>query len=75
MQNKFIQALKATINSIIVALLITGVLLLLIYLFKGQEIGEIFSLVNKVSLTINENQEQKETKIIEENKKLENYPT
>ena len=72
MQNKFIQALKATISSIIVALLITGVLLLLIYLFKGQEIGEIFSLVNKVSLTINENQEQEETKIIEENKKLEN---
>ena len=56
--NKLTQAVKATISSIIVALFITGALILVIYLFLGQEIGEIFSLVNKVSITINENKAQ-----------------
>ena len=74
MQNKLVQALKATISSIIVALLITGLLILVIYLFLGQEIGEIFSLVNKVSITIDENREQKPTTISEEKNTLENYP-
>ena len=73
MQNKFMQALKATIMSIIVALLITGLLVLGIYLFLGQEIGDIFSLVNKVSIT-DTKKEQGETKLSANKKVLENYP-
>lgn len=71
--NKLTRAVKATISSIIVALFITGALILVIYLFLGQEIGEIFSLVNKVSITINENKAQEQTTIGETNK-LKNYP-
>lgn len=74
MQNKLVQALKATISSIIVALFITGLLILVIYLFLGQEIGTIFSLVNKVSITINTNKVEEPTVINEEKKSLENYP-
>ena len=74
MQNKLVQAIKATISSIIVALLITGLLILVIQLFLGQEIGEIFSLVNKVSIAIDENKVQEETTISEEKNTLENYP-
>ena len=74
MRDKLVQSLKATISSIIVALLITGLLILGIYLFVGQEIGEIFSLVNKVSINIDENKEQEQTKLSEEKKMLENYP-
>lgn len=74
MQNKLVQAVKATISSIIVALLITGLLILVINLFLGQEIGEIFSLVNKVSITIDENKVQEQTTISEEKQTLENYP-
>ena len=74
MQNKLLQTLKATISSIIVALFITGLLILVINLFFGQEIGEIFSLVNKVSITIDENKEVAETIISEEENKLINYP-
>ena len=68
MQNKFVQALKATISSIIVALFITGLLILVIYLFLGQEIGTIFSLVNKVSITINTDKVEEPTVINEEKK-------
>ena len=74
MHNKLLQTLKATISSIIVALFITGLLILVINLFFGQEIGEIFSLVNKVSITIDENKEVAETTISEEENKLINYP-
>ena len=72
--NKLVQAFKATISSIIVALFITGLLILVINLFFGQEIGEIFSLVNKVSITIDENKEVAETTISKEENKLINYP-
>lgn len=71
--NKLGQTVKATISSIIVALIITGLLILVINLFFGQEIGEIFSLVNKVSITIDENKTQEATTIGEQNK-LKNYP-
>lgn len=74
MQNKLVQAIKATISSIIVALFITGLLILVINLFFGQEIGEMFSLVNKVSITIDENKQPVETIINEEKNTLENYP-
>ena len=51
MKNKLVQSVKATISSIIVALLIAGLLLFGIKLFLGRKIGDIFTLVNKVSIT------------------------
>ena len=51
MKNKLVQSVKATISSIIVALLIAGLLLLGIKLFLGRKIGDVFTLVNKVSIT------------------------
>ena len=73
MQNKVLQAVKATISSIIVALFVTAVILGIIKLFFGQKIGEIFLLVNKVSINI-ENKKEEPTKINVEKKTLENYP-
>ena len=72
--NKLVQAVKATISSIIVALLITGLLLLGMELFFGQKIRESFILINKVSITKNQNNEQTQTVISQENKSLINYP-
>lgn len=74
MQNKLVKAFKATISSIIVALLIIGLLILVIKLFLGQEIEQAFSLVNKVSITIDENRVEEPTQINEEKNTLENYP-
>lgn len=74
MQNKLVQSVKATISSIIVALLITGILLLGIKLFLGREIEKFFTLVNKVSITTNAKAEPDKTTISEENKTLKNYP-
>ena len=73
MQNKVLQAVKATISSIIVALFVTAIILGIIKLFFGQKIGEIFLLVNKVSINI-ENKKEEPTKINVEKKTLENYP-
>lgn len=73
MQNKVLQAVKATISSIIVALFVTAVILGIIKLFFGQKIGEIFLLVNKVSINI-ENKKEEPTKINVEKNTLENYP-
>lgn len=76
--NKLVQAFKATISSIIVALFITGLLILVINLFFGQEIGTIFSLVSKVSISVPENTEQKVTTIVTDEstdkQNLKNYP-
>lgn len=74
MQNKLVQSVKATISSIIVALLITGILFLGIKLFCGREIEKTFTLVNKVSITTEEKAEPEQTIISEENKTLQNYP-
>ena len=78
MKNKLVQSVKATINSIIVALLISGLLLLCIKLFLGRKIDEIFTLVNKVSIATNEKAEHSQTTISidEESKKtiIRNYP-
>lgn len=73
MHNKFIKkTIKATIISIIVALLITIGLILCIKLFVGAQIENIISLANLV--TIETNQEQKETSINTENKIMQDYP-
>lgn len=74
MQNKLVQTVKATISSIIVALLITGILLFGIKLFLGREIEKVFTLVNKVSITTNAKAEPEQTVISEEKQTLKNYP-
>lgn len=74
MQNKLVQSVKATIRSIIVALLITIVLLLSIKMFFGQKIEEVFGLVNKVSVSKKQSNESEEIAISQEKRKLINYP-
>ena len=74
MQNKLVGTVKATISSIIVALLITGILILGINLFLGQKIDEIILYANKVSISTQQNEDVKETSINEEKKVLINYP-
>ena len=78
MQNKLVQTVKATISSIIVALLITGILLFGIKLFLGREIEKVFTLVNKVSITTNAKAEPEQTTIStdEETEQtiIKNYP-
>lgn len=70
---KFIgKTIKATIISIIVALFITGAIIFAGYLFLGARIEEAISLVNKVSIDI-ENKEETETVMNDENK-IQNYP-
>ena len=78
MQNKLVQSVKATISSIIVALLITGTLLFGIKLFLGREIEKVFTLVNKVSITTSAKAEPEQTTIStdEETEQtiIKNYP-
>ena len=78
MQNKLVQTVKATISSIIVALLITGTLLFGIKLFLGREIEKVFTLVNKVSITTSAKAKPEQTTIStdEETEQtiIKNYP-
>ena len=78
MNNKLVQSVKATISSIIVALLISGLLLLCIKLFLGRKIDEIFTLLNKVSIATTEKAEPVQTTIsTDESTKtttIKNYP-
>ena len=78
MNNKLVQSVKATISSIIVALLISGLLLLCIKLFLGRKIDEIFTLVNKVSIATNEKAEPVQTTISTDESTdksiIKNYP-
>lgn len=72
------KTIKATIISIIVALFITGALLLCIKLFAGAQIEQAITLANRVTIEIkddkaNKNEEVKETTITED-KKIINYP-
>lgn len=70
---KFIgKTIKATIMNVIVALFITVAIILAIYLFFGAGIDESISLINKVSIDI-ENKQIEATVINSENK-IENYP-
>ena len=78
MNNKLVQSLKATISSIIVALLIAGLLLLGIKLFLGRKIDEVFTLVNKVSINTDTKAEPLETTISTDantdKNTIKNYP-
>ena len=78
MKNKLVQSVKAIINSIIVALLISGLLLLCIKLFLGRKIDEVFTLVNKVSINTDTKAEPAETTISTDTNTdkntIKNYP-
>ncbi len=78
MNNKLVQSVKATISSIIVALLIAGILLFCIKLFLGRKIDEVFTLVNKVSITTDAKTEPAETTISTDTNTdkntIKNYP-
>ena len=75
MHNKrIIQASKATISVIIVALLLVGLIFFATYLFFGQAIDTAVLLLNTVSVNLNENKEQVPTILNEEKQTLENYP-
>ena len=78
MNNKLVQSVKATISSIIVALLVAGLLFLCIKLFLGRKIDEVFTLVNKVSITTDAKIEPAETTISADTNTdkntIKNYP-
>ena len=78
MKNKLVQSVKATISSIIVALLIAVLLLLGIKLFLGRKIDEVFTLVNKVSINTDKKAEPAETTISTDantdKNTIKNYP-
>ena len=78
MNNKLVQSVKATISSIIVALLIAGLLLFGIKLFLGRKIDEVFTLVNKVSINTDTKAEPAETIISTDTNTdkntIKNYP-
>ena len=67
-----IKTIKATIINVIVALLSTCVFFICIYLLFGQEIDDTISLINKISIDI-DNKKENEIIINEENKII-NYP-
>ena len=64
--------IKATIKYLIVALLITIVIVMGIYLLFGQEVNETLSIASKVAIDI-ENKKVEETTMNEDNK-IQNYP-
>lgn len=65
--------IKATIKYLIVALLITIVIVMGIYLLFGQEVNETFSIVSKVSIDV-ENKKEAQPITISDDNKLQNYP-
>ena len=74
LNKKIIQASKATISVIIVALLLVGIIYLATYLFFGQEIDTAVLLLNTVAVELDENKEEVPTVLNEEKQTLENYP-
>lgn len=74
LNKKIIQASKATISVIIVALLLVGIIYLATYLFFGQEIDTAVLLLNTVAVELDENKKEVPTVLNEEKQTLENYP-
>ncbi len=67
------KTIKATIISIIVALFVSFVMILVIYLFFRAEIDETISLIDKVSIDI-ENKKIEPTVIDAQKQQIKNYP-
>lgn len=74
LNKKIIQASKATISVIIVALLLVGIIYAVTYLFLGQKIDTAVLLLNTVAVELNESKEEVQTVLNEEKQSLENYP-
>lgn len=74
MHNNIIRAFKATIFSIIVALFVGMMLFGGIRLFFGQEIDDVFLLLNKVSISIKQDVKIEKIEINQEEKRLTSYP-
>ena len=72
MRNCIINAIKATIISLMVAFIITIAILLIIHLFFRAKIDETVSMVNKVSIDL-ENKNMEKT-VIEGGNTIKNYP-
>lgn len=68
------KAIKATIKDLIVALFFTAIIIIVIYLFLGQEIDNAIQLLNQVAIKVEDSSEQKQTEINTETNKLKNYP-
>ena len=73
MLNLTLKTIKATVIYVIVALIITIAILGGIYLLFGQEVNETFSIVNKVSIDLENKRTVEQTQLTEDNK-LKNYP-
>ena len=73
MLNLTLKTIKATVIYVIVALIITIAILGGIYLLFGQEVNETFSIVNKVSIDLENKKTVEQTKLTENNT-LKNYP-
>ena len=65
--------IKATIIQLIVALFITALILLSVYLLFGAKIEGTISLISKVSIDVDSDAKQVET-VMTEDKKIKNYP-
>lgn len=72
MQNKFIQTVKATILSIIVAFLFVGIVVAVIYFTIGNRIKSAISMVNTISI---EKSTAEDVKLENLDGKLQNYPS
>ena len=72
MHSKKNRTLKATIINIIVALFNSFLIVLIIYLILGQKINKTISLVDKISIDI-ENKKETVT-VLNTDNKIENYP-
>ena len=64
--------IKATIIQLIVALFITALILLSVYLLFGAKIEGTISLISKVSMDVDSEAKQVETVMTEDNK-IKNY--
>ena len=73
MHSYFKKTVKATIKTIIVALLFTACLFLVLFIAFRKEINEAISTIDLISLE-KANYEQVETTIDEETKKIKDYP-
>ena len=73
MLNLTLKTIKATVIYVIVALIITIGIMGAIYLLFGQEVNETFSIVNKVSIDLENKRTVEQTQLTEDNK-LKNYP-
>ncbi len=73
MPNLVGNTLKATIKELIVALIFTALIIVVGYFLFGASIEEAISLINKVSIDV-ENKKEAVKTVIGEDNKLKNYP-